>query len=515
MAVTGKLGPAEVWGNASGAVTQGQSTGLSALMDQAFGNARGNTLYRGATNWLAVAPSNMGSVFSSRGALTDPFWLQQGAVNVKLCVPAAVGDGVTDDSTAIETAWNTFGLIYLPKGNYKITRAIRGPGTGNSGASATVFGSGIIGDGSWDTFITSTALNGDCIQSQRINKPVFIGLTIRRTALAATGYGLNMGNLFDQQQPACDRALLYDLHLYNHSVGLHLGWTGYSYANYIVAESNRNAGIQVIGQWNLSNLFSALNGGNGFDVVSELAAGNSNGEWTELSTFNNGGFGMHVHKGTGGGAVEALRGSQWFLGQDASAELQIDSFSVSGAPYHLNGLYCEGNALNITANNTQPFYFMNSSFTATSDTAISVAQSHLHFLGCLFTTTVGSGIVMTGAPFAARLTCVASDFQCGSGVDITTASITAVNLLGNNFGGSLSTGASALYAENLGTVTQTGTLNIGLPATQVLTSRQTGWNAPTGLLSRGTFDSGATLATTAQTLAALITDLRTHGLINT
>lgn len=53
---------------------------------------------------------------------------------------------------------------------------------------------------------------------------------------------------------------------------------------------------------------------------------------------------------------------------------------------------------------------------------------------------------------------------------------------------------------------------------QVVNSRVTGWNAPTtggGGLLRGTFDTGATLLQTAETLAALITDLRTHGLINT
>ena len=52
--------------------------------------------------------------------------------------------------------------------------------------------------------------------------------------------------------------------------------------------------------------------------------------------------------------------------------------------------------------------------------------------------------------------------------------------------------------------------------TKVLGARATGWNAPSGSLLRGTFNSGtATLADTAQTLAALITDLRTHGMINT
>lgn len=49
--------------------------------------------------------------------------------------------------------------------------------------------------------------------------------------------------------------------------------------------------------------------------------------------------------------------------------------------------------------------------------------------------------------------------------------------------------------------------------TQVLGPRATGWNAPTGSASRGAFDSGATLGTTAATLAALIADLRAHGLI--
>lgn len=45
---------------------------------------------------------------------------------------------------------------------------------------------------------------------------------------------------------------------------------------------------------------------------------------------------------------------------------------------------------------------------------------------------------------------------------------------------------------------------------QVLRDGKTGWNTPTGTLTRGTFDAGASLATTAQTLAALITDLRNH-----
>ncbi len=51
---------------------------------------------------------------------------------------------------------------------------------------------------------------------------------------------------------------------------------------------------------------------------------------------------------------------------------------------------------------------------------------------------------------------------------------------------------------------------------QVVTARQTGWVAPTGTLSRATFDqSTVTLPELAKRLAALISDLTTHGLIGT
>ncbi len=67
------------------------------------------------------------------------------------------------------------------------------------------------------------------------------------------------------------------------------------------------------------------------------------------------------------------------------------------------------------------------------------------------------------------------------------------------------------------TIEHSGTYpRIVMGGVQVLRDAKTGWNTPTGTLTRGTFDAGATLATTAQTLAALITDLRNHhGLLTT
>lgn len=79
-------------------------------------------------------------------------------------------------------------------------------------------------------------------------------------------------------------------------------------------------------------------------------------------------------------------------------------------------------------------------------------------------------------------------------------------------------GAVIVGGMNLsgGLTLATGVLAMGATPTQVVTVRQTGWVAPTGTVSRATFDqSTVTLAQLAQRLAALINDLTTHGLIGT
>jgi hypothetical protein len=55
---------------------------------------------------------------------------------------------------------------------------------------------------------------------------------------------------------------------------------------------------------------------------------------------------------------------------------------------------------------------------------------------------------------------------------------------------------------------------LGVDNTQVVTSRRTGWAAPTGTPTRSTFDTGSvTLPQLAERVKALIDDLTTHGLI--
>lgn len=46
----------------------------SAILDN-IGNARGDVLYRGATQWLALAPGAAGNYLSTNGAGADPSWI--------------------------------------------------------------------------------------------------------------------------------------------------------------------------------------------------------------------------------------------------------------------------------------------------------------------------------------------------------------------------------------------------------------------------------------------------------
>ena len=70
-------------------------------------------------------------------------------------------------------------------------------------------------------------------------------------------------------------------------------------------------------------------------------------------------------------------------------------------------------------------------------------------------------------------------------------------------------GTPMYQVDDTGNTNQLGVLKIG--GVQILSSQATGWSAPTGTLSRATFDaSTVTLTTLAQVVAALITDLRNH-----
>lgn len=112
----------------------------------------------------------------------------------------AVGDGVTDDTAAINAAiaavGATKGALYFPAGNYKITNTISIP---------TGYGIAIIGDGPYKTFITLYHATANAIAVDNAGSQSGFGLfgvTIRAweatgTGTGSTGTGLYLTNAND------------------------------------------------------------------------------------------------------------------------------------------------------------------------------------------------------------------------------------------------------------------------------------------------------------------------------
>ena len=151
---------------------------------------------------------------------------------------------------------------------------------------------------------------------------------ITRVPPAIAGFGLNLNTI-------CDFALLSDLWITRHAVGLNLSTTGYSKAEFIRSEANTNNGVNIVGQWQLDRIFSVNNGAVGFAVQAVLAGGNSLGQWKGLSTFGNGSYGIAFF-GSADAPTLCVRLSDSFFGGDGNHEVYVDSYSTGGQSVFTN-----------------------------------------------------------------------------------------------------------------------------------------------------------------------------------
>lgn len=254
-------------------------------------------------------------------------------INLRTDAPYSVlawGDGTHDDQPVLQTAWNACGLIKIPSGTYRIDNPLIGPNVDNAG---------IIGDGAGlkapsnpsgaGTIITANFEAGDAILSHAsIQHPTFQGLVITRGPAAVEGFGLNLNSI-------CDFALLSDLWISRHTIGLNLSTTGYSKAEFIRSEFNTNNGVNIVGQWQLDRIFSAKNGATGFAVQAVLPGGNSLGQWKGLSSFGNGSYGIAFFGSTAAPTL-CVRLSDSFFGGDGDHEVYVDSYSTGGQSVFTN-----------------------------------------------------------------------------------------------------------------------------------------------------------------------------------
>ena len=78
----------------SGATNNWSWTSQSSLLDNNFGSAQGNILYRGSSGWTVLAPGTNGYVLATGGASANPSW-----------VAAGTGSGTVNSGTAGQVAY--------------------------------------------------------------------------------------------------------------------------------------------------------------------------------------------------------------------------------------------------------------------------------------------------------------------------------------------------------------------------------------------------------------------------
>lgn len=64
-----------VIGNGTGSTAAAADTTISAILDQALGNAQGDVIYRGSAGWSVLAPGTSGQVLQTGGASANPSWV--------------------------------------------------------------------------------------------------------------------------------------------------------------------------------------------------------------------------------------------------------------------------------------------------------------------------------------------------------------------------------------------------------------------------------------------------------
>jgi len=211
----------------------------------------------------------------------------------------AAGNGTTDDTTVLQTAINTCGLIKLPAGTYRITSTLTFPTYSFGGGTFVVAGGGIIGAGSGSTTIKADFTNGTAIQANSSVTGHCLthrGYKVTRVGTpTANSYGLDIGSGTTLGVNSPDKVRLDDLILDGHYHGLRCSSTGWSRVTDVISQNNLQDGIHLVAQWQTKNVQALNNGNFGFYIVGVLSPnGNSMGNYRGLTATGNGSHGAYI-----------------------------------------------------------------------------------------------------------------------------------------------------------------------------------------------------------------------------
>jgi hypothetical protein len=390
-----------------------------------------------APTWIALTPAGIGAIATVTPTIQGgyPVWnttlgtVQDGQGMINAIAYGADPTGVADSKTFIQNALNTGKLVYLPTGTYTIS----GP------LNISINGAGLIGDGIDGTTLQGNYASGDIITVlDGIFFNTIANMRITRTSLGTSGSGINVVG----SSTGNDGALLYNLDVFNHNIGLTLGRVTHGKFYNSISTANRSHGIILTGtimQWQLHDVLSSGNGGDGFRVTG-TGSPTPCGQWRGLSTSGNAQFSFNVTNADG------LRVADSFFGGGSLGEVLIATASASDVPHHFTNVYCEA------LKDVNPWQFNSSCIT------------EVHLSNCTGTTGgAGNGIVsaapltmITNGAFIAKAGFGAST---GSGIVITGARGSIVGSSALGFGGTANIVATGITAISIHACRANGSIN--------------------------------------------------------
>lgn len=283
-------------------------------------------------------------------ALSNVFKLN-GVVNVKDPQFGAKGDGVTDDTAAIQAALNALGAaggtVYFPVGQYLVSSTITTPVVVR-----------LIGEGTCITAASDGATQ--IIKKSTMTTPVLV-ISTNRSSVEAIEFEGQGGNTGDGIQILAPRVCLRDVSVFSMgNDGIRIG---------------SEAGAENCNLWSLQNVASKSNGRDGLRIDDTAAvAGSANcnaGTALHLDLQSNTGAGLYhanaqlntfvggayQSNGTYGIFLSADSDYNAFFGGDPESNSTKDIFVTSGATG--NQFFCPARASTaVTDNDTSTLTMM-------------------------------------------------------------------------------------------------------------------------------------------------------------
>lgn len=251
----------------------------------------------------------------------------------------ALGDGLTDDTAAIQAAMDDTksSYVFIPDGTYLVT------GLEMSQAGARFIGSGID-----STVFTMTNASTPFMTVKPSLGDVEIGgFHINRSVTATSG---GDGIYFESVGYS---SILRDMIITLQWNGLNLNAASYGMISNIIITDNENDGIYMCNsassggiQWEIFRVLTQLNAGYGLNAeMTDGSGALSLGTWIQLDTFANTLGGIRLSD-TGTNSIESLRLYDSFLGDDGTNGCIF--ILGHGGNHNIRNCYIESPGLNPT-----------------------------------------------------------------------------------------------------------------------------------------------------------------------